>query len=89
MDWQTRLISVYLTVRDMFDQQGFSQYLERMSNIKAVLMTDQELPTIYLFAIMSHRRTIKQGNGIVSVNHRLSTITLFNPCSEDLRQVTR
>lgn len=66
MDWQTRLISIYLTVCNIFDQQGFSHYLERMSNNKAVFMTDQEVLTIYLFGMMSHRRTIKQIHSFAS-----------------------
>lgn len=60
MDWQTRLVAVYVMVCDIFKQHGFSCCLERMSNNKSVTMTDEEVLTIYLFGILSHRRTLKQ-----------------------------
>jgi len=59
MDWQTRLVTTYVKVCDIFDQHGFRNYLERMSNNKTVFLTDQEVLTIFLNGVMSHRRTIK------------------------------
>ena len=59
MNWQTRLVTTYLTVCSIFDQHGFESCLERMSNNHTVSLTDEEVLTIYLHGIMSHRRTLK------------------------------
>lgn len=60
MDWQTRLISIYVLVCDIFSNQGFCFYLQRTSNNKSICLTDEEVLTIYIFGILSHRRTVKQ-----------------------------
>lgn len=68
MDWQTRLVTVYVMVCDIFDQDGFRHYLQRMSNNKNTTLTDEEVLTILLFGIMSHRSNIKSIHSF-AVNH--------------------
>ena len=48
MDWQTRLVTTYLTVCNIFHQHGFRFCLERMSNSGTVSLTDEEVLTVYL-----------------------------------------
>lgn len=58
MDWQSRLIGVYLKVCDYWDQ-GIWTACQRFSNNQAVLLTDQEALTIYIFGIMKGKKTVK------------------------------
>jgi hypothetical protein len=59
MDWQTRLVTVYVMICDIHDQHGFKHYLQRESNNKIVILTDEEVLTIFLFGVMSHRTSLK------------------------------
>jgi len=70
MDWQSRLISTYLTVCMLWDQ-GLREYAQRMSRNQTVRITDQELITIFL-------------NGIMMGRHDLKSI--FNFASDNLKE---
>ena len=58
MDWQDRLINVYCTVCEYWDQ-GLSEYAKRMSNNQELEITDQEIMTIYLNGVIKNRNTVK------------------------------
>ncbi len=58
MDWQSRLISVYLKVCDYWNQ-GIWTVCQRFSNNQEVALTDQEAIAIYIFGIMQGRKTVK------------------------------
>lgn len=58
MDWQQRLISIYLIVCESFDNHLW-QYCERFSNNRNPTFSDQEVITLYLFGIIDHRTTVK------------------------------
>lgn len=58
MDWQTRLIQVYVKTCDLRDQ-GLFLNTERMSNNKVQELTDEEIITIFLNGIMSGRTKLK------------------------------
>lgn len=59
MDWQTQLMTLYLTVRDLYRRhlwvhgQHFAPYAD-------LTFTDEEVMTVYLFGAMDHRGPIKQ-----------------------------
>jgi len=58
MDWQIRLISVFLFISENF-QEKLQFYVQRMSNNSSPVFTDEEVITIFLWGIMQHRTTIK------------------------------
>lgn len=58
MDWQKRLISVFLFVSESWEEnQQF--YVKRMSNNTSPVFEDVEVITIFLWGVMQHRTTIK------------------------------
>lgn len=59
MDWQSQLISIYLTVSDMWNK-GCSASVQRHSNNARVFLTDEEIVTIYFFGIMCGFSTVKE-----------------------------
>ena len=58
MDWQFRLIFVFLFVSDNY-KDNLQFYAKRMSNNSSPTFTDEEVITIFLWGIMQHRTTIK------------------------------
>lgn len=58
MDWQSRLISVYVKTCELW-KQGLSFQVERMSNNKEQALTDEEIVTIYLNGVMTGRTHLK------------------------------
>lgn len=58
MDWQSRLIGVYLKVCEYWDQ-GIWTACQRFSNNQEVALTDQEAVAIYVFGIMKEKKTVK------------------------------
>lgn len=59
MEWQTRLIFLYLTVCK-FWAQGVWSSCERMSHNDAPSFTDEEIVTVYLFGIMEKHTELSQ-----------------------------
>ena len=59
MDWQSRLISVYVKISSLWEQ-GISSHAERMSNHTEYALTDPEVITIFLNGIMMGRTQLKQ-----------------------------
>jgi hypothetical protein len=57
MDWQSQLITVYVTVCDLWSK-GICETARRFSNNKKFDLTDEEVVTLYLFGIMSSRFSI-------------------------------
>ena len=57
MDWQSRLVSIYLIVCKVWDQ-GLKGHLMNDSNNRPRL-TDEEVLTIFLFGVLSGHRTVK------------------------------
>ena len=58
MDWQFRLIFVFLFIDETF-KKNLQFYAQRMSNNSSPDFTDEEVITIFLWGIMQHRTTIK------------------------------
>jgi len=58
MDWQIRIIFVFLFISDNY-QENLQFYSQRMSNNAFPVFTDEEVITIFLWGIMQHRTTIK------------------------------
>ena len=58
MDWQIRLIFVFLLITDN-DKENWPFYAMRMSNNSSPVLTDEEVLTIFLWGIMPHRTNIK------------------------------
>ncbi len=58
MDWQERLIALFLYVNKHYDSELFI-YTERMSNNSSPKFSDPELITVYLWGIMNGHRKIK------------------------------
>jgi hypothetical protein len=58
MDWQIRLIFVFLFISDNY-KDNLQFYAQRMSNNSSPAFTDEEVITIFLWGIMQHRTTIK------------------------------
>ena len=58
MDWQIRLISVFLFINENY-KENLQFYAQRMSNNSSPIFTDEEVITIFLWGIMQHRTTIK------------------------------
>lgn len=59
MDWQTQLITLYLTVCDHYRQQLWV-HAQRFAPFADLTFTDEEVMTVYLFGVMDQRRHIKQ-----------------------------
>jgi hypothetical protein len=58
MDWQIRLIFVFLFISDSY-KDNLQFYAQRMSNNSSPAFTDEEVITVFLWGIMQHRTTIK------------------------------
>jgi len=58
MDWQNRLISVFLFVSEIF-KENLQYYVQRMSNNSSPRFTDVEVITVFLWGIMQHCTTNK------------------------------
>ncbi len=58
MDWQLRLISLYLFVCKHFPK--LHGYCMRYSNYADLSFTDEEVLTVYLFGVLAGRRSIKE-----------------------------
>jgi hypothetical protein len=58
MDWQSQLISTYLTVCDMW-KKGICEAVRRFSNHSDFALADEEVVTLYLFGILSGCTTIR------------------------------
>lgn len=58
MDWQSLLVSTYLIVCDLWREDLFI-YTERRSNNDDPALTDEEVLTIFLYAVMKGRRDLK------------------------------
>ena len=59
MEWQFRLIKVYLKVCDLWDQ-GIWTSCQRFSSNQSKSLTDQEAATIFIFGVMQGKMTIKE-----------------------------
>lgn len=69
MDWQFRLICVFLFISENF-KENLQFYAQRMSNNSSPAFTDEEVITIFLWGIMQHRTTIKDIHNYTN-NHLL------------------
>ena len=58
MDWQSQLISIYLTVFDFWNK-GASASVQRFSNNSTQFLTDEEIVTIYIFGVLQGRLTVR------------------------------
>jgi hypothetical protein len=58
MEWQFRLVSVYIKICELWETELFTN-VQRMSNYKNLAITDQEIMTVYIFAIMQQHSTVK------------------------------
>ena len=58
MDWQSRLIGVYVKTCE-FWKQGLSFHVQRMSHNNDFLLTDEEIIAVFLNGIMTGRTQIK------------------------------
>jgi len=68
MDWQIRLIAVFLFICENF-KGNLQFYAQRMSNNSSPDFTDEEVITIFLWGIMQHCTTIKDIYNYTN-NHR-------------------
>ena len=59
MDWQDRIISLYLYICDEYKNVLWS-YCERFSNYADLTFSDEEVMTIYMYGIMEGKTTKKQ-----------------------------
>lgn len=59
MDWQGKLISLYLFVCNEYKKHLWS-YCERMTNHADLSFSDEEVITIFLYGVMNKRRTLKE-----------------------------
>jgi hypothetical protein len=59
MDWQSQLISIYLTVSCAWNK-GACEAVRRHSNNCSPVLTDEEVVTIYLFGILQGRSTVRE-----------------------------
>ncbi len=66
MEWQSQLISVYLTVCHAW-KKGVCESVRRHTNHCHFALTDEEVATLYLFGILSGCSTIR---GIYDYSHR-------------------
>jgi hypothetical protein len=58
MEWQSELVSVYLSVCDAW-QKGCSETVRRYSNNNSFAITDEEIVTLYLFGIISGNSSVR------------------------------
>lgn len=58
MDWQDKLIRIYLIVCEEYENHLW-KHCERFTNNSSPKFTDQEAITIYIFGIMEHTMTVK------------------------------
>ena len=58
MDWQERLITLYVYLNKHFDEVLWS-YCQRFSPNATPQLTDSEVVTIYLWGIMSKHQQIR------------------------------
>ena len=72
MDWQIRLIFVFLFISDNY-KGNLQFYAQRMSNNSSPIFTDEEVITIFLWGIMSHRTNIKNIIGVRDYSTTLET----------------
>lgn len=59
MDWQDRIISLYLTISELYDTT-LKYYCERFSNNNRPVFSDEEIITIYLTGVTEGMKTVKQ-----------------------------
>jgi hypothetical protein len=59
MEWQSQLISIYLTVCDSWNK-GACEVVRRFSNNNRPFLTDEEVVTIYLFGVLQGRTTVRE-----------------------------
>jgi Transposase DDE domain len=59
MDWQSQLISIYLTVFESW-RKGPCHVVQRQSNNSKPFLTDEEVVTIFFFGILQGRGTIRE-----------------------------
>lgn len=67
MDWESRLINVYLKVCSYWEQ-GVWCSCQRFGNNQQLKLSDEEIVTIFIFGIMEGRRSIRQIHSF-AVNH--------------------
>jgi hypothetical protein len=60
MNWQDRLITIYLYVCKHY-RNGLWVYSQRMSNHADLSFSDEEVITLYLFSVIDKNREIKRG----------------------------
>ncbi len=58
MDWQERLISIYLYVCKQY-KQNLWIYYQRMSHYANLRFSDEEVITLYLFGIIDKKQEIR------------------------------
>jgi hypothetical protein len=58
MNWQIRLISLYVFISDQFDKELWI-YCQRFTNSKKPVFTDEEAVTIFIYGIMQSRFEIR------------------------------
>ncbi len=58
MDWQSQLISIYLTVCKEY-QHTLRKNMARISNYSDLSFSDEEIMTIYIFGVMDKRSEVK------------------------------
>ncbi len=59
MDWQGKLISLYLFICNEYKSRLWS-YCERMTNHADLSFSDEEVITIFLYGVMNKRRELKE-----------------------------
>ena len=82
MDWELRLVSIYLIVCKFFNQPQVQQKLRKSPNANP-RFTDEEVMTIYIFCILSGHQVIKHMHQFVYAHLRmwfpyLSKYSTFN-----------
>lgn len=65
MDWQERLISLYLFVCKHY-KQGLASYCLRQSRFSDLTFSDEEVLTVYLYGIIEGHRHVKDCHRLVS-----------------------
>ena len=69
MDWELRLVAIYLIVCQFFNQPHVQQKLRKSPNANPTF-TDEEVMTIYIFCILSGYHVIKHMHQFVYVHLR-------------------
>lgn len=59
MDWQGKLISLYLFICNEYKKHLWS-YCERMTNYADLSFSDEEVITLYLFGVIQRRKQVKE-----------------------------